>query len=170
MSDRDEMQYFRILKVGSTSQRRTPIKNGDEIRLGWAFKDQTTGFRDYKDDVFGRRQTERPVDVKSKVLYLKMPWPRFEARDVPNAMVMSGEEAEQPVCVLLQTGLREEKYKYVLQDVRFRIDPVPNGGRGDAEDYLLKGVGQEGDVRWATMRNKVNGMQMWSQMMKLGLA
>lgn len=170
MSDRDEMQYFRILKVGSTSQRKTPIKNGDEIRLAWAFKDQTTGFRDYKDDVFGRRQTERPADVKSKVLYLKMPWPRFEARDVPNAMVMSGEDAEEPVCLLLQTGLREEKYKYVLQDVRFRIDPVPNGGKGDAEDCLLKGVGQEGDVRWATMKSKVNGMQMWNQMMKLGVA
>lgn len=150
MSDRDKYQYWRLLKAageGSTApQPGEPIQAGDEIRLAWSFKDQTTGYRDYVDDVFGRRQTnpptgEMPVASGSggdgEVLYLKVPWPRFENTGRPTAMIMCADESTKEIVKDVQTA--RGRFKYALQDVRFRLDAVPNGGKGDSEDceYIL---------------------------------
>lgn len=62
MSESDTPQYWRILKVGASTLGEH-IKEGDSIRLCWAFSDQTTGFRDYVDDVFGRRRIQCPPEL-----------------------------------------------------------------------------------------------------------
>ncbi|MCJ1379493.1 hypothetical protein MMC17_002594 [Xylographa soralifera] len=148
MSDIDEFQYWRILKKDFTAPSEH-IKEGDEIRLAWSFKDQTTGFRDYKDDLFGRRRNQCPPELQSGVLYLKLPWPRFEwnDRDVEgkegarsNIMVMSTLSATQETAEEMETALGT--FSYVMQDVRFRIDTVANNGLGDANDYMLRDVRQ----------------------------
>ncbi|KAK5110589.1 hypothetical protein LTR85_000989 [Meristemomyces frigidus] len=141
MSDSDQYQYWRLLKTGST-QPGEPIKAGDEVQLCWSFKDQTTGYRDYVEDTFGRRQT-LPPSGSTDVLYLKVPWPRFENTGHPTAMIMSSDVSAGETVTDVVTA--HGTFKYALQDLRFRLDVVENSGHGDAEDYLLQGVSQEGD-------------------------
>ncbi len=148
MSSSDESQYWRIMKVGAL-QIGENIQEGDTVRLYWTFADQTTGFRDFVDDIYGRRRNHCPPEMASSVLYLKLPWPRFE--DIKqqtgtgvgsNAMVMSTEPGQEdcwteivsrPQLARNATGTSA----YALQDVSFCIDTVANNGRGDTGDYLL---------------------------------
>ncbi|KAI7161520.1 hypothetical protein KC349_g2699 [Hortaea werneckii] len=185
MSDRDEYQYWRLLKAageGSTApQPGEPIQAGDEIRLAWSFKDQTTGYRDYVDDVFGRRQTCPPREMPTTgsggggsgsdlVLYLKVPWPRFENTGRPTAMIMCADESTKEIVQDVQTA--RGRFKYALQDVRFRLDEVPNGGKGDSEDYLLQGVVQEGDTPRGlslTVHQPGNAFQMQAAIFGFGI-
>ena len=141
MSSSDESQYWRILKVGAKSMREN-IKEGDTIRLCWVFADQTTGFRDFVDDIFGRRRNHCPPELASKVLYPKLPWPCFEditkeSRDAAgsNSMVMGLQPDPEDYWTELLHG--KGSSMFMLQDVSFRIDPVANDGRGDTSDYLL---------------------------------
>jgi hypothetical protein len=101
------------------------------------------------------------------VLYLKVPWPRFEPiakpvepvtklgespkpiqKPMPNSLVLStvAEEVETfvdiptvPATKLGTSGMAS----YVVQDVSFCIDPVANEGHGDGEDYLFSGINQK---------------------------
>lgn len=158
MSNNDEVQYWRILKKGGVYQGEH-IREGDEIRLCWAFADQTTGFRDFTDDVFGRRRNHVPEELRSSVLYLKVPWPRFEPIEkpgdngtpIPNSLILSTVADETETYVDIPTVLATELggsglASHVMQDVSFRIDPVANNGEGDGEDYLLDGINQK-DVK-----------------------
>ncbi|KAI6791601.1 hypothetical protein KC363_g3337 [Hortaea werneckii] len=185
MSDRDEYQYWRLLKTGdgaattAAPQPGEPIQAGDEIRLAWSFKDQTTGYRDYVDDVFGRRQTNPPAEIPTTatggsgsdvVLYLKVPWPRFENSGRPTAMIMCADASTKEIVTDIQTA--RGRFKYALQDLRFRLDAVPNGGKGDSEDYLLQGVVQEGDTPRGlslTVHQPGNAFQMQTTIFGFGI-
>ena len=143
MSDAGEYQYWRILKTGTSSRY---IKPGDEVRLAWDFRDQTTGWRDFLDDVFGRRQPNCPPGYDSKSpLFLKVPWPRFETSGKPTALIMNSQQGDLAAApITINNKGRTETFQYCLQDLKLRIDGVGNGGRGDAEDYLLNQVKMEG--------------------------
>lgn len=180
MSDNDTLQYWRILKKDNgvvKTLQGTPIKEGDEVRFAWAFEDQTVGFRDYLDDVFGRRRNQVPSELSKKVLYLKMPWPRFERyldgqsinsmllseidsvdRKYADVRVVPGSLPTTEVTEVIDEVEGQEPAKegegvknissrrYILEDVSFRIDPVANDGRGDVDDYLLRGLMQHTPV------------------------
>ena len=127
------------------------IKEDDSVRLSWAFKDQTTGFRDFTDDLYGRRHNQVPPDLEDEMLFLNLPWPRFESIKAPiapgngigsNAMVMSTESSEEVSGMQIQNlpQLANDSVRnsyYALQDVSFRIDTVANNGCGDTDDYLI---------------------------------
>jgi hypothetical protein len=144
ISDRDEYQYWRVEKT-SGGVLGEPIKGGDSVRLCWKFADQATGFRDYMDDVFGRRRNQCPSELESSTLYLKVPWPRFEGRNTPTAMVMSTQSTIDVTREVLATI--PGTYAYTLQDLQFRIDTVERGGMGDSGDYMLANVSQEVDTK-----------------------
>ena len=143
MSDADEYQYWRLLKTDS-SQRH--IKPGDEVRLAWDFRDQTTGWRDFTQDVFGRRQVSSPAGIDTKSpLFLKVPWPRFEASNNPTAMIMSQDQTDlSPKNITINNKESVQTSRYCLQDLKMRIDSVGNNGRGDTADYLLSKLRMEG--------------------------
>lgn len=158
MSDSDEAQYWRIMKRNGEGN----IKDGDEVRLCWSFADQTTGYRDFTEDVFGRRRMGAPpgAGLESGVLYPKLPWPRFEklseqASEIPdaqkkkpgmNSLLMSTISSEETALVALpcrqSVAARVSGAGYAVQDLSFRIDMVANEGRGDGDDYLLRGIRQ----------------------------
>jgi hypothetical protein len=132
MSDRDEYQYWRIRKVGGSVREGEPIKKGDSVRLCWCFRDQDTGYRDYAEDVFGRRRNLKPADMEQDILFLKIPWPRFESQGVPTCMILSGDASTQQS--LMDVVSTQGTFRYVMQDLVLRIDEVPNQGHGDADD------------------------------------
>ncbi|KAF2014344.1 hypothetical protein BU24DRAFT_463141 [Aaosphaeria arxii CBS 175.79] len=150
MTGSDELHYWRIAKVGA-KRVGEKIQEGDQIRLCWLFKDQCTGFRDFSEDVFGRRRTQKPDDFDGEALFFKLPWPRFEQLQTAdgegtgiNAMVLSshptmdvywGEICNLPQ--LEQDGKGNGKTWYIHQDVSFFIDKVANNGRGDVDDGLV---------------------------------
>ncbi|KAK6526470.1 hypothetical protein TWF694_005056 [Orbilia ellipsospora] len=152
LSDSDDFQYWRIWKTDGKSTGEY-IKEGDSIRLTWNFADQTTGFRDFSDDIFGRRRNQCPPELQSETLYLKLPWPRFES--IPcnnenerfNSMIMDegvlGTNQKDIKCLPADHFDQGGHFQYDLDDITFRIDTVANDGRGDTDDYMLKGVVQE---------------------------
>lgn len=179
MSDLDEYQYWRILKAGATNSGE-PIMPGDTIRLCWAFKDQTTGFRDYTEDAFGRRQMRPTEDNDDGVLYLKVPWPRFEALTKPATMMMSSEPSlmPSPTMINVKTIERTGPKPYTLEDAQFRID-ILDQEKGDSDDCklthcietilasllicvldLLHGVPQSASVETNTTTMIGNGFQL----------
>jgi hypothetical protein len=147
MSDDDQPQYWRILKKNGGALGEH-IKEGDEVRLAWAFSDQLTGFRDFLDDIFGRRRAQCPDELKTQILYMKLPWPRFETLvppvgrgdPSPSSMFMAPSDSTNPIYVNMNTA--HGMYKYVGQDVSFRIDLISKQPYGDAFDYMLKDVVQ----------------------------
>lgn len=144
MSENDEYQYWRILKVGADDEGEH-IKEGDEVRLSWAFADQTTGFRDFYGDTFGRRRNHCPPELESAVLFIKMPWPRFETGGTPNTLVMAPYPQLDPQILQIKTQSSPTTgFTYIMEDVSFRIDTVANEGHGDSEDYLMRGLLGEG--------------------------
>jgi len=162
MSDDDQPQYWRILKKdgGVLGQH---IKEGDEIRLCWAFSDQLTGFRDFLNDIFGRRRAQCPDELKNQILYMKLPWPRFETLSPvkegvkvgdasPSSMFMAPSDTIDPIVVNMNT--RNGMYKYVGQDVSFRIDLISTQPYGDVFDYMLKGVDQAKSTTTVSLKHK----------------
>lgn len=177
MSDIADVQYWRILKRGATRFGEN-IKEGDTIRLCWSFKDQKVGFRDFQDDVFGRRRNQIPPELDSGVLFLKLPWPRFESlqtpgedgRPMPNAMVMStgAEEADSLMQLMNLPAMNRGgpgSSTYAVQDVAFRIDTVANDGKGDVDDYMLKGIDQGDKPAW--LRSWDTTLMLQSQQQQL---
>ncbi|KAK6508955.1 hypothetical protein TWF481_003723 [Arthrobotrys musiformis] len=151
LSDAEDFQYWRIWKNGARNDSKDYIKEGDEIRFSWSFDDQTTGFRDYYDDVFGRRRVQLPPGLSNTTLWLKLPFPRFESmRDGYNSgfnsMIMAPVSDTNTATLDLRCIPAKDqptgRYKYDIEDVLFRIDMIANDGRGDADDYMLKDVQQ----------------------------
>ncbi|KAK6541560.1 hypothetical protein TWF694_007365 [Orbilia ellipsospora] len=153
LSDIDEFQYWRIWKKDSSRNPKEYIKEGDSIRFSWSFGDQTTGFRDYYDDVFGRRRNQCPPDLSNTVLWLKLPFPRFETLEdgynFPfNSLIMAPisdtktTEIDLRCLPAIEKGAKSGCYKYQMEDVTFRIDTVANDGKGDTDDYMMKDVQQ----------------------------
>lgn len=128
MTSNGDPSFWRILKLHGKDKE--PIKDGDDIRLCWRFADQTGGYRDYHDDAFGRRRFYKPDDMSNDdVLYLKVPFPRFEAGDSKAgiALVMSTAETTKPVLekiTPLQVDNEPLKVNYNLHDLSFRLDTV----------------------------------------------
>jgi len=161
MSDGDELQYWRLLKADAGAAVGEHIKEGDKVRLCWAFADQTTGFRDYMDDVFGRRRRQCPPELQSSVLFLKVPFPRFENRTLldegvlppPNSMLMAPEPSTETQWMGIRTlpalAAGTPDSTYAIQDVTFRIDLVGETPYGDTGDFMMKDIAQDG-VRFAT--------------------
>ncbi|RGP72590.1 hypothetical protein FLONG3_6598 [Fusarium longipes] len=157
MSDSKEIHIWRILKKGALPGTKPPIYEGDEIILAWCFQDQVCGYRDFTEDVFGRRRTVAPNESKNSVLYMKLPWPRFEPvqslpdqeEPLPNALMMS--EVPQPGDSKLTPGdqirviskQQSKTTQILVEECIFRLDLVKEYGRGDVDDYLLQGVSQE---------------------------
>ncbi|KAH8662563.1 hypothetical protein BX600DRAFT_542276 [Xylariales sp. PMI_506] len=163
MSDNDEVHVWRVLKKGAKPGDRVNIMEGDEIRLTWRFRDQSAGYRDFTDDVFGRRRMRAPDGVdENTVLYMKLPWPRFEpltpqpggrgtVAPPANSMLMSpvASDSDQPAqlaplaTVYARNKLGRPEQTVALQDCTFRLDLVGGqGGRGDVDDYLLRDIDQ----------------------------
>jgi hypothetical protein len=171
MSQDTTPQYWRILKKsgGDTGQH---LQGGDEIRLAWAFADQVTGFRDFYQDAFGRKRAQCPPELVNVVLYLKLPWPRFEnyqtlSQRGLNTMFMHQTPGTGDTQITMYTHMAEDPstltlveafmgdasglpHVYVAQDVSFRIDPVDNDGYGESNDYMLRGLVQDHDSKKIT--------------------
>ncbi|XEV01095.1 hypothetical protein FSHL1_006382 [Fusarium sambucinum] len=182
LSDSSERHYWRILKHGAKSNGEY-IKEGDEIYFAWAFKDQTGGFRDFSQDVFGRRRLQFPDTLSGKVLYMKLPWPRFEPLAKPtngksavaNTMILTDDpialnNAPQMASIKTAPGMMAaaqalsqrktatDASVFGLQDVRFRVDVVGNDGYGDVGNCLLKGL-EQGTEKPVATDPKVKAMQ-----------
>ncbi|KAH6871546.1 hypothetical protein B0T10DRAFT_590929 [Thelonectria olida] len=157
MSDSKDVHIWRILKKGAPPESKANISEGDEILLSWCFQDQYCGYRDFTEDVFGRRRTSAPPETKSSVLYMKLPWPRFEPVEslpdqqdpLPNSLMMS--EVSLPPDnpnfvtqdqIRVIAGDKDQMKDILVEDCIFRLDLVKNHGRGDVDDYLLQGVSQ----------------------------
>ncbi|KAK4870832.1 hypothetical protein LT330_000069 [Penicillium expansum] len=78
MTDSGEFPLWRVQTVGGSSAQY--IKEGDPIRLCWRFSDQTCGFRDFFNDVYGRRRFTKPEEIHDS-LYLRTPFPGFQRAD-----------------------------------------------------------------------------------------
>ncbi|KAI8653043.1 hypothetical protein NCS55_01287800 [Fusarium keratoplasticum] len=139
--------YWRVLKANAKAGGRdaNQLKYGDPIRLCWRFSDQTSGWRDYVDDYYGRRRFDRPAELgkNEDALYLKAPFPRFEALNYPQGMslVLSSAATKDPI--LTKLTLREpsapggsEQVAYNLFDLTFRLDFVPANGQVEAYEYM----------------------------------
>lgn len=128
ISDAGTTPFWRIQKAPTNlGQNNKLIRDGDEIRLCWSFDDQRGGFRDYTNDVFGRRRFHVRDDEPQK-LYLKVPFPGFQKSDSTDgtAMIMDTREATDPYITLLNV-LPHDEFKsitlaYNLFDLSFRLD------------------------------------------------
>ncbi|KAI6777471.1 hypothetical protein HG530_001416 [Fusarium avenaceum] len=158
MSDSKDVHVWRVLKTGATPGSKVNIAEGDHIQLAWCFQDQYCGYRDFTEDGFGRRRNSPPPESQSSTLYMRLPWPRFEPvesldvqnKPLPNALIMSEVSAPQdnPSNILHEkiTVIKDHKHTakdILVEDCVFRLDIVKHHGRGDVDDYLLRGVSQE---------------------------
>lgn len=113
---------------GGSRQNGELIRDSDHIRLCWSFADQRGGFRDYTDDVFGRRRFHVPEDEPEN-LYVKLPFPGFQRSDTADgiAMIMHTEEATKSYATTLNVLPHKEFDNvgiatYGLYDLSFRLD------------------------------------------------
>ncbi|KAI7762618.1 hypothetical protein LZL87_008964 [Fusarium oxysporum] len=140
ISSTDEPCYWRLEPVetsGISRMKGDRYKFGDSFRLTWSFSDQTSGFRDFVDDSYGRRNLTRPSEIKSDKLCFKAPFPRFEGMlSDYMAVLMSTALTTDPIIEKIKVldGYNQEK-PYNLHDLTFRVDLVGNDGNGDKNDY-----------------------------------
>ncbi|RKK36498.1 hypothetical protein BFJ66_g12930 [Fusarium oxysporum f. sp. cepae] len=140
ISSTDEPCYWRLEPVetsGISKMKGDRYKFGDSVRLTWSFSDQTSGFRDFVDDSYGRRNLTRPSEIKSDKLCFKVPFPRFEGMlSDYMAVLMSTALTTDPIIEKIKVldGYNQEK-PYNLHDLSFRVDMVGNDGDGDKNDY-----------------------------------
>ncbi|KAF5664051.1 hypothetical protein FDENT_12979 [Fusarium denticulatum] len=140
ISSTDEPCYWRLepVETSGTSQiKGERYKFGDSFRLTWSFSDQTSGFRDFVDDSYGRRNLTRPSEIKGDKLCFKVPFPRFEDTGSDYvALLMSTALTTDPIIEKIKVldGFYQQK-PYNFHDVTFRVDLVGNGGNGDKNDY-----------------------------------
>ncbi|KAG4293310.1 hypothetical protein FPRO06_12798 [Fusarium proliferatum] len=122
---------------GMSKMKGDRYKFGDSFRLTWSFSDQTSGFRDFVDDSYGRRNLNRPSEMKSDKLCFKVPFPRFESMSSDYiALLMSTALTTDPIIdkIKVLDGFTQEK-PYNFHDLTFRVDLVGNDGNGDKDDY-----------------------------------
>ncbi|KAF5004997.1 hypothetical protein FDECE_8522 [Fusarium decemcellulare] len=158
MSDAKDVHIWRILKNGAAPGDKVNIAEGDQIQLAWRYQDQYCGYRDFNQDAFGRRRNSPPSEVKGSTLYMRLPWPRFEPVDsladqtepLPNTLMMSEVPQSQddpkpalPDKIQVIKGHKQSSKDIMVEDCIFRLDVVKHHGRGDVDDYLLRGVSQE---------------------------
>ncbi|KAF4332672.1 hypothetical protein FBEOM_13532 [Fusarium beomiforme] len=158
MSDTKDIHVWRIMKSGAAPGDKVNIAEGDQVQLAWCFQDQFCGYRDFTQDAFGRRRNGPPPESKSSVLYMRLPWPRFEpveslsdqVEPLPNTLVMSEVIAPQdnpsntlPDKIQVIRDLKQTTKDIIVENCIFRLDVVKRHGRGDVDDYLLRGVSQE---------------------------
>ncbi|SCO90231.1 uncharacterized protein FRV6_14359 [Fusarium oxysporum] len=140
ISSTDEPCYWRLEPVetpGISKMKGDRYKFGDSFRLTWSFSDQTSGFRDFVDDSYGRLNLTRPSEIKSDKLCFKVPFPRFEGMlSDYMAVLMSTALTTDPIIEKIKVldGYNQEK-PYNLHDLSFRVDLVGNDGNGDKNDY-----------------------------------
>ncbi|QGJ00606.1 hypothetical protein CEK26_002050 [Fusarium fujikuroi] len=140
ISSTDEPCYWRLETVetpGISKMKGDRYKFGDSFRLTWSFSDQTSGFRDFVDDSYGRRNLNRPSEMKSDKLCFKVPFPRFESMSSDYiALLMSTALTTDPIIdkIKVLDGFNQEK-PYNFHDLTFRVDLVGNDGNGDKDDY-----------------------------------
>ncbi|KAF5989015.1 hypothetical protein FBULB1_1170 [Fusarium bulbicola] len=140
ISSTDEPCYWRLEPAetsGISRMKGDRYKFGDSFRLTWSFSDQTSGFRDFADDSYGRRNLTRPSDIKSDKLCFKVPFPRFESMSSDYmAVLMSPALTTDPIIEKIKVldGFNQEK-TYNFHDLTFRVDIVGNDGNGDENDY-----------------------------------
>ncbi|EWZ29802.1 hypothetical protein FOZG_16671 [Fusarium oxysporum Fo47] len=140
ISSTDEPCYWRLEPVetsGISKMKGDRYKFGDSFRLTWSFSDQTSGFRDFVDDSYGRHNLTRPSEIKSDKLCFKVPFPRFEGMlSDYMAVLMSTALTTDPIIEKIKVldGYNQEK-PYNLHDLSFRVDMVGNDGNGDKNDY-----------------------------------
>ncbi|KAM0425767.1 hypothetical protein ACHAPT_009017 [Fusarium lateritium] len=147
ITNQPEPVFWRVLKAdaGASGNPSKQLKYSDPIRLCWRFSDQTSGWRDYVDDYYGRRRFDRPADLgkDEDSLYLKAPFPRFEALDDPQGMslLLSPGATKDPF--LKKLKVREpskaegsEDVAYNLFDLTFRLDFVAGNGQTEAYEYM----------------------------------
>ncbi|KAF5681217.1 hypothetical protein FHETE_6 [Fusarium heterosporum] len=135
--------YWRVCKTqfNSTGTDADRVKFGETIRLCWKFSDQLGGWRDYKGDLYGRRRFDKPAEIVQDALYLKAPFPRFEALNSADGMslVLSSEDTTAPITKTFQLRTPEggvQDATYGLYDLPLRFDYVGNNGSGDSGDYM----------------------------------
>ncbi|RKK69622.1 hypothetical protein BFJ69_g12564 [Fusarium oxysporum] len=140
ISSTDEPCYWRLEPVetsGISKMEGDRYKFGNSFRLTWSFSDHTSGFRDFVDDSYGRRNLTRPSEIKSDKLCFKVPFPRFEGMlSDYMAVLMSTALTTDPIIEKIKVldGYNQEK-PYNLHDLSFRVDMVGNDGNGDKNDY-----------------------------------
>ncbi|KAJ4081819.1 hypothetical protein NW761_010364 [Fusarium oxysporum] len=140
ISSTDEPCYWRLEPVetsGISKMKGDRYKFGDSFRLTWSFSDRTSGFRDFVDDSYGRRNLTRPSEIKSDKLCFKVPFPQFEGMlSDYMAVIMSAALTTDPIIEKIKVldGYNQEK-PYNLHDLSFRVDLVGNDGNGDKNDY-----------------------------------
>ncbi|KAM0433687.1 hypothetical protein ACHAQK_009121 [Fusarium lateritium] len=158
MSDSKDVHIWRVLKTDAAPGNKVNIAEGDQIQLAWCCQDQYCGYRDFTEDAFGRRRNGPPPESKGSTLYMRLPWPRFEPVEsladqmepLPNALIMSEVSTPQdnPNNILHEqiTVIKDHKHTakdLLVEDCIFRLDIVKHHGRGDVDDYLLRGVDQQ---------------------------
>jgi hypothetical protein len=139
----DEPCFWRLERVSQQPYTSNEsLRNGDEVRLTWRFSDQSAGFRDYYDDVYGRRSYTWPTDMSGSVLTFKVPFPRFElSTDKTVSLLMSpvliGEPFLQTVEIrAVNKETSPKNCSYNLHDLTFRLDCVGDEGYGDSRDFM----------------------------------
>ena len=135
MTSSGEAPFWRIQKDFSHDVNGGQfVKEGDTISLCWRFSDQSAGFRDFQDDVFGRRRFTKPDDVEDELTF-KIPFPGFqkgtgsgnESMGMP--MIMSAIKESRPILQSLRVlpwkdDLASAEVTYNLFDTKFRIDLI----------------------------------------------
>ncbi|CAF3629984.1 unnamed protein product, partial [Fusarium graminearum] len=158
MSDAKDVHIWRVLKRGASPGSKVNIAEGDQIQLAWCYQDQYCGYRDFTEDAFGRRRIGPPPEAKSSILYMRLPWPRFEpveslsdqVEPLPNTLMMSdvsqAQDSWQPALeetLKVIKGSQNVEKDILVEDCIFRLDLVKHHGRGDVNDYLLRDVSQQ---------------------------
>lgn len=100
-------------------------KFGDPFWFTWSFLDQTSGFRDFFDDSYGRRMT-RPSEINGDKLCFKVPLLRFKGRGSDYMTVlMSTALKTDPIIEKIKVldGFNRQ-IMYSFYDLKFRVDLV----------------------------------------------
>ncbi|KAH0524200.1 hypothetical protein TsFJ059_009100, partial [Trichoderma semiorbis] len=153
ITDAGAAPYWRVQKMqGGSRQNGELIRDSDHIRLCWSFADQRGGFRDYTDDVFGRRRFHVPEDEPEN-LYVKLPFPGFQRSDTADgiAMIMHTEEATKSYATTLNVLPHKEFDNvgiatYGLYDLSFRLDVLDTPGQQELNDFMIYGLKQPSEI------------------------
>ena len=138
ISSSTEAAMWRLHKLESVKTGGEAFERGESVRLSWRFEDQTAGFRDFSEDVFGRLRHNLP-DKAPQEFFLKFPFPGFETQkeavEGGRCMIMNGHKGLDPKYETLQVRSyppEEEKSEdldfeqnevlYGLFDLSFRLD------------------------------------------------
>ncbi|TGJ82963.1 hypothetical protein E0Z10_g5810 [Xylaria hypoxylon] len=146
----DEPCYWRLRRLDDTAnsslkRKQESFRYGETFRLTWSFSDQAAGYRDFVDDIYGRRSYTKPAGILEETLCLKMPYPRFEPTSDNSgiSLVLHSALTSDPILQSLQVRRThvegpgpDSNITYTLYDVPFRVDYVGDDGAGDAQDFM----------------------------------